>query len=229
MQLTQWGTNKWLSFNYAFSGCENLHILATDSATANTGSAADFHAAWYNCHGMTSFPLLNTAAATNFNQTWFHCSGLTSFPALNAALVANFSQAWYNCTGLTSFPLLDTSSATSLYDAWGGCTALASFPALNTPLVADFSYAWAGCTGLNGYDFPTLNMGAMTNGAQCFNGVTLSTASYSALLVSIDALNARTHVTFSGGLSEYDAGAVTARGDLTATKLWTVTDGGLAP
>ena len=37
MQISQWGTNKWLSLERAFRGCSNLTITATDEATANTG------------------------------------------------------------------------------------------------------------------------------------------------------------------------------------------------
>ena len=153
LQISQWGTNKWITLSSAFYGCSNLTITATDAATANTGS------------------------------------------------VTSFSYAWRSCTGLTNFPLIDTHAGT------------------------DFSYAWCGCTGLNGYAFPTLNMRAITSGANCFSGVTLQTAAYSNIIIDM-ALGVTNNVTFHGGDSHYNAGAATAHDVLTVTRTWTITDGG---
>jgi hypothetical protein len=177
LQISQWGTNKWITLSSAFYGCSNLTITATDAATANTGSVTSFSLAWYGCTGLTNFPLIDTHAGTSF------------------------STAWCGCTGLTNFPLIDTHAGTN------------------------FSYAWQGCTGLNGYAFPTLNMRAVTNGTSCFSGVTLQTAAYSNIIIDM-ALGVTNNVTFHGGGSHYNAGAVTAHDVLTVTRTWTITDGG---
>jgi hypothetical protein len=60
-----------------------------------------------------------------------------------------------------------------------------------------------------------------------FTNVTLSTANYSALLIGWEAQVEKTGVTFSGGSSQYSAGAAaTARGVLVNTSTWDITDGG---
>ena len=70
----------------------------------------------------------------------------------------------------------------------------------------------------------------MTDGTGCFHGDTLSTASYSSLLISMAALNMNLMVTFDGGQSQYSAGgAATARNTtLIRGRRWTITDGGEA-
>ena len=274
MQISQWGTNTWVTLEKSFFGCANLTITATDEATAKMGGVTNFRYAWCNCSGMTSFPVLDVSSGTDFTTAWYQCSGLLHFPALNmgsSTLFPNtwqgctglvdfgmvnvssgidFDNAWFGCIGLLSFPALDMSAAqnvshawhncsgivtfgaitltdhaTNLFSAWQNCNSMTSFPSIYTGGNSLFSETWADCTGLNGYAFPTLNMQAMTSGADCFRGVTLSTSSYSALIIDM-ALGVTAGVTFNGGGSHYNAGAVTAHDTLTVTRSWTITDGG---
>jgi hypothetical protein len=68
----------------------------------------------------------------------------------------------------------------------------------------------------------------LTNGTQMFLGNTINTTRYSQLLVDLESGNANNSVTFHGGNSKYNATGQTARDILTgATRLWTITDGGL--
>jgi hypothetical protein len=206
----------------AWYGCTGL----TSFPALNTGAGTSFASAWRGCTDLTSFPALDTSAGTNFFSAWYNCTGLTSFPVLNTSVGTNFSYAWDNCTGLTSFPLLNTSAGTDFSCAWYNCTGLTSFPLLNTGLGANFQCAWQDCSGL--ITFPILNMGHMTNGSLCFSGVTLSILSYSNLLIDLAARNTNASVTFDGGNSKYNSGAVTARNTTLITGLgWTITDGGL--
>jgi hypothetical protein len=62
---------------------------------------------------------------------------------------------------------------------------------------------------------------------QCFLGSTLTTATYSDMLISLDQNNANTNVPFHGGNSTYTgAAAIAARANLVNVKGWTITDGG---
>jgi hypothetical protein len=80
-----------------------------------------------------------------------------------------------------------------------------------------------------------MDMSAMTNASNMFQGVTLPTATYSAMINracygdggSIPS-NTRTNVTFGGGLSKYDSGAGGTRGYWIATYSWIFQDGGPA-
>ena len=155
MDLAQWGSNTWASFDGAFTGCVNMTISASDTATAITGAVKEFNKAWSGCLGLTNFPLLNTAAGTHFDHAWSGCRGLTSFPLLNTAAGKSFEGTWSGCLGLTSFPLLNTAAATRFNGTWSGCSGLTSFPLLNTAAATYFGAAWQGCSGLT--SFPLLD------------------------------------------------------------------------
>ena len=64
--------------------------------------------------------------------------------------------------------------------------------------------------------------------ANFMNGVTLSTANYDAMLVSMASQAVLSSITPHFGNSKYTIGGAgeTARNFLTSTKLWTITDGG---
>ena len=161
LQIANWGGVTWSSLNSAFQGCENLTITATDQATANTGNVTDFSYAWYQCSGLTSFPLLDTSSATSLSFAWYYCTGLTSFPLLDTGNVTDFSFAWDRCGALTSFPLLNTSNGTDFSQAWLYCGSLTSFPLLDTSNGTNFTATWGYCNGLT--TFPLLDTGNGTN------------------------------------------------------------------
>ncbi len=68
----------------------------------------------------------------------------------------------------------------------------------------------------------------MESGAGCFSGVTVATTSYSSLIIDLAANATQTGVSFDGGSSRYTMTGATARASLTGSKLWSITDGGLA-
>lgn len=182
--LTNWGDVHWSSLSFAFAGCSNMVITATDHATAHTGTVTDFSYAWVNCTSMawfppldthaaitlegawagcealTAFPNIDTSSVTNFNEVWHGCHNLSSFPRLNTSNGTTFQGAWLECRSLRSFPSIDTTSATDIQAAWFGCSALTSFPVLNTASVTVFNSAWSDCVGLR--SFPQLNTSAGT-------------------------------------------------------------------
>jgi hypothetical protein len=69
-------------------------------------------------------------------------------------------------------------------------------------------------------------MRAMTNGGHCFDGITLDTTAYSNLINDLGTYNTNASVSFHGGDSHYNAGAVAAHATLTVTRSWTINDGG---
>lgn len=250
-EISQWGTNKWESFDHSFYGCSNMDITASDYATADTSSVTNFDYAWrectsltsfplidtssgssfthtwWGCSGLTSFPLIDTQSAESLQRTWYGCSGLTSFPLINTSECTDFSYSWYGCSGLTSFPLINTSLGTVFFAAWHSCSSLTSFPLIDTSSGYDFDYTWQNCTSLT--TFPILDMSNMTTGVQCFYLCTLSTTSYTNILESLAANNVNSSVTFHGGNSTYFTVAVDDRAVLTSTRSWIITDGGIDP
>jgi len=72
---------------YAFYGCSNMVISATD--VGNFGSVTNFQQSWLGCSSLTSFPLIDTSSGILFGRTWDSCSSLTSFPLLNTSNATN--------------------------------------------------------------------------------------------------------------------------------------------
>ena len=83
---------------------------------------------------------------------------------------------------------------------------------------------FTGATAFN-QDLSNWDIGAVTNMADMFTGVTLSTANYDSMLDSWSKQAVQSNVTFSGGNSKYcdlgEAGKAILEG-----KGWTITDGG---
>ena len=71
------------------------------------------------------------------------------------------------------------------------------------------------------------NISRVAQAARMFDGVTLSTANYDALLIGWNVQNLQSNVSFSGGNSQYCAGE-SARANMITGDGWTIADGGLA-
>ena len=167
LELANWGTNKWITFEDAFYGCSNLTITATDHATAVTGFVTDFSFAWRD-NSLTSFPLIDTSSGTNFRYSWVNNS-LTSFPLIDTSSGTNFSFAWLN-NSLTSFPLIDTSSGTNFSGAWRE-NSLTSFPLIDTSSGTTFSFAWDGNSLTS---FPLIDTSSGTDFESAWDGNSLT-------------------------------------------------------
>jgi len=118
------------SQEYAFLGCSNMIITATD--IGHFENVTSFFQAWRDCSSLTSFPLIDTSSGTNFSAAWLGCSSLTSFPLLDTISGINFSFAWRFCSSLTSFPAnaFDTNIASNYTNSF-------SFTNLTTQSIDD--------------------------------------------------------------------------------------------
>ena len=228
------------SFNNTWYGCRNLKSFPPLDFSKATGTN-NFNGTWENCTNLTSFP---TITATNsFGGTWSNCINLTALgPNSYLKFIGGTgaTNTFGNCVKLIALPAMDTLSATSLgtnsynLGPWNNCISLTSFPLIDTRNVTTFYGTWQNCISLSATDFPTLNMSKMTNGTGCFQGVKLTTTSYSALLTSLCATNFNNTVTFHGGNSNYNSTVpqVTASRNFLVTPVvsggrgWTITDGG---
>ena len=169
------------------------------------------------CSGLTgSIPtdlLRYVTQCTGLGSFMRGCSGLTgSIPTDLLRYVTqctNLGAFMYDCSGLTG------SIPTDLLRYVTQCTNLGAF--------------MYGCSGL--YNVVPEDLLRYVTNCTDFTvfaaGITWTTASYSALIISMNAYLTKTGVPFHGGYSKYDTSAVAAHDNLTAVKTWTITDGGL--
>jgi len=91
------------------------------------------------------------------------------------------------------------------------------------------SYMMYGWSSMGDIDVPinTWNIDNVTTMSNMFAASKLTTARYDSTLIAWEARTVKPSVPFHAGTSKYSAGAATtARGVLTGTDLWTITDGG---
>ena len=199
-----------------------------------------------NCTGLTgSIPtdlLRYVTACTNLSFFIFGCTGLTgSIPTDLLKYVTGCTTLYgfmQGCTGITgSIPtdlLRYVTACTNLSGTFASCTGLTG------PIPTDLLRYVIGCTNLSyfisdcsGLD-TTVPADLLRYVTNCTNfdifarNITWTTASYSALIISMNTYLTKTGVPFHGGNSKYDTSAAAAHNNLTGVKGWTITDGGPA-
>ena len=224
---------------YASAGTYTIKISGafTSSGNIRLGSNAGNSS---RLKAVTPIPQL--PGFTNLSYVFNSCAGLTgSIPTDLLRYVTGCTDLrafMYNCAGLTgSIPtdlLRYVTECTDLRSFMQGCSGLTG--SIPTDLLryvtgcTDLSAFMRGCSGLD-TAVPSDLLRYVTNCITFDNfavGVTWTTASYSALLNSMDSYLTKTGVPFHGGNSKYDTSAVAAHDNLTAVKTWTITDGGPA-
>ena len=198
---------------------------ASDTFVVPTASGATYNCTVYWGDGSSD------AISTYDDAAWTH--QYPSGGTYQITIEGQFGRIYFNNTGdkakVTSIQQLGAVGWESMSLAFYGCANLSSIdsPVFDGSAVTDFLACFYGCSSLTAipsglFDHNT----AATNFQSCFDGVTLTTSSYSALLVSMEANLSQT-ATFHGGNSKYNASGETARNALINDHSWTFTDGGL--
>jgi hypothetical protein len=208
------------SQSFAFWGCSNLLISATD--TGYFGNVTSFVFAFRGCTSLTSFPLIDTSNGTSFGAAWLSCSSLTTFPLIDTSSGTNFGDAWQGCSSLTSFPLLDTSSGTNFQGAWYNCSSLTSFPLIDTSSGTIFANTWRFCRSLATFPSNAFDTNIASNYTDAFKDTNLSTQSIDDILVSLDVSGVSNGTFLQSGGSTPSATGLTAKTNL-INKGWTIT------
>ena len=220
---------------YNCSNLETVEALDFSSGTVNTN--INCAAAYQNCTSLTSYQITDhTGIDQSMSSFFYNCTSLTysSFAGtLTLGATTNINSMFRN-TGLEQIPLASLpAGVTNLRSTFRDCSSLNVLPSFSTSNITNFESAFQNCTSANSLAWDTLDWSAMTNGTNCFNGVTIDTSVYDDLLVELDTNNANTGVTFHGGNSLYTkspSAAETARSNLLArVPAWSITDGGPTP
>lgn len=79
ISIDNWGTIPWYSFQYAFSGCRNMDILATDYPDLTTNSVQRLDQMFRNCSSLTvaDFREWDTSNVTSMGLMFAGCNSAT--------------------------------------------------------------------------------------------------------------------------------------------------------
>ena len=149
MSIDNWGIIPWRSFQYAFSGCINMDILATDIPDLTTNSVSNISQIFRSCNSITSVSFvgwdtsnvttmalmfqsltsctsidltgIDTSNVTNFNQTFSNVPDdiIIGVDTWNIEKVTNFGNTFFN-SALSTVEYDKTLVAWDLQDARDG-------------------------------------------------------------------------------------------------------------
>jgi hypothetical protein len=248
LQIKNWGTMDWTTFDRAFKGCSNMVITATDIPDFTTNSVNDIDECFRGCLNLNKVPFFDTSNVINGVAAFRDCRALNTVPNLDFSSLISGSNLFRDCRSIGYFPVLQFDVCTNFTDAFRSCRELLKIPLFNTPLVSGWSRTFndclkvtecalldmsagvtlnscfQGCTLLT--TIGTFKLSDMTSGTLMFDGVTLDTTDWSDLLIATEAFTVINTVIWDGGNSKYNIAGGVARAALIADHTWTITDGG---
>ncbi|AEI47344.1 BspA family leucine-rich repeat surface protein [Runella slithyformis] len=145
MEIKQWGTVAWTGMQYAFYGCSNMTLTATDTP--------------------------NFTAVTNMSSMFRNCSSFNqSVSNFNTTAVTNMSGMFYGCyTFNQSVSNFNTAAVTNMLFMFTDCLAFnQSVSSFNTAAVTDMSYMFFRCGSFN-QSVSNFNIAAVTNMSSMFS------------------------------------------------------------
>lgn len=230
--ISQWGNLK-LGTNEGsyFYGCSNLSVTATDilSLAGTTHMTSTFH----NCSSLSSIPNINdwdVSAVTNMTAMFRSSAFNQDISSWVTSSSISMAQMFFGTPFNQDISSWDVSNVTNTSRMFRLNTVFnQDIGGWNTSSLANTDYMFDGDISFD-QDISGWDISSLTSAIAMFSGgATLSTANYDALLIAwaAQAPNINSGVTFSGGNSKYSSAATSARGVLTGTYSWTITDGGL--
>jgi surface protein len=227
LSVDQWGTNAWTTFNRAFRGCSNMHVLATDAPVLTV--CRDLSSIFAGCQVMNEdLSNWDVSGITNFQRVFYDCFAfnqpLASWDVSSATnmfgmfLSTDFNQdiSGWDVSGVGNFGWMFRQATDFNQDISGWNTSSA------TNFVEMFRRASSFDQDLGQWD-----VSGVTNATKMFGTATLSTANYDALLTGWNAQTLKPGVTFSGGNSLY-CSSWAERDDMINIDGWIITDNGSA-
>ncbi|WP_111682966.1 BspA family leucine-rich repeat surface protein [Winogradskyella tangerina] len=258
ISVDQWGTNPWTSMVRAFNRCENLSINATDtpdlsnvlsmdSMFLNATSMNDNIDNW-DTSNVTEMKLLFDGA-TSFNQdlsNWDTSNVQNMNAMFSGATSFNGDISTWNVSNVTDMNFMfafassfnqdltnwDTSNVTNMNTMFAFATAFnGDVSNWNTSSITGAGLAgmFFGATSFD-QNLGSWNVEGATDLDFMFDGVTLSSPNYDAILIGWEAQNLQPNVTFQAGSSQYcSIAAQNARNNMINSDGWTINDGGACP
>jgi surface protein len=237
--ISKWDTNNAITFGYMFSGTSanllgignlstrNVRIMSSGFAYMDVTDSID----------LSSWDVSNVRNFDGFMEnSQFSSVNVSGWDVRKAKDMSEMFQRMVNLTSL-DLSSFRTTSATDMLEMFQGCTALTDLDISN--------FYFSKVTDLRGFfhsspnidmsqiDIASWDISSVTLASNfMFNGPTMTTAQYDALLIAWSQLPVQPNVTWHFGAAQYTSGgaAEAARDVLTgAPNNWIITDGGAAP
>ncbi len=232
--ISEWGVLRLGNLNGYFYGCSNLTVSATD--ILNLTGTTDLSYAFNACSSLTTVPSMNSWDVSSVTSMSYMFRNATAFNqnigAWDTGSVTHMLSMFRYATAFNqNIGAWDTGAVTSMSYMFKGATAFnQNIGAWDTGLVTNMYQMFYGATAfeqdLGSWVITRLASGDTTGAAEMFNGVTLDTANYNALLTGWEAQVEPANIWLDGGNSQYSVGdPTTARAALVANG-WTITDAG---
>ena len=215
IEIKQWGSQIWRTFDSAFYGCGFLaNVTATDDP--NTNLVSSMYRAFYNCGPIAGidFSTWNTSNVTTFSETFRSAQGTS----------------WHS-----QIVNWNTSKATSMFRMFANIAYNQDLSNWDVSSVTNFGQMFSNDNAID-QSFAAWDIGQATLLSTAFTSFitsgALSRANYDATLISWAAQAPTSNVGAYFGNSQYTLGgaAEAARNTLVNTYNWTITDGGgIAP
>ncbi len=206
LDISQWGSIQWVSWQDGFEHCINLTISATDSP--DLSALINAKDAFANCDALTTFPAMSFPVCTTLYGFFRGCALLTSVGAFTTT-----SELLTVAQMCSQTPLLTSFDVTSM----------------DTSATTDFSQ-WFYLSAVD-LDVSSLNIGSLTTASYMFLlNTAFSQTNYELLLVAWEGQPHNNSVDLHAGTATYAAELPATDAELARALLvsqgWTITDGG---
>ncbi len=224
--IDSWNTASVTAMNGMFSSASAFN---QDIGDWNTASVTNMQGMFNNANAFNQdIGDWNTASVTNMSSMFRGASAFNgNIGRWNTANVTNLSSMFYGASAFNQdIGNWNTANVTNMaYMFRDASTFNQDIGNWNTVNVTNMGSMFYNASAFN-QDLGAWNVGALTGATNMFSGVTLSTPNYDALLQGWNAQTLKPAVTFSGGNSQYCAGAAARAGMIAAPNSWVITDGG---
>lgn len=237
LSTSGWVTENTIMLNQMFSYCLALQNIST--VGWDTSNVTNMDQTFYRCNSLVSLDVssFDVGKVTGLFKTF---TNLLLVPVIDlsawnlSAGITTLQETFYHCESITELDLsgFDVSSVTSLFGTFLGCVSLNSLDlsGWGTSIVTDMRQMLEGCVSLSDLVIHHFDITSVTTMSSMFSNANnaLSTSEYDAILIGWSGQTTpKTNVSVHFGDAKYSTGdATTARGVLTGTYGWVITDGG---
>ena len=169
-EIQKWGAVAWTSMQYAFYGCSNMTLTATD--VPNFAAVTNMSWMFVDCSSFNqSVNNFNTAAVNNMDGMFSGCSNFNqSVSSFNTEKVTSMSGMFAGCGSFNqSVSNFNTEKVTNMRGMFGGCRVFnQSVSNFNTSAVTNMSGMFSSCSTFN-QSVSNFNTAAVTDMSGMFD------------------------------------------------------------